>query len=91
VRAFRFIAKATPEQILALLPPEYFQGDKELYHAALIADLPGVSPDGLISQEASETVYKVMSKVQPEVRAAKIDLATTYTNRFTEQALKQIP
>jgi NitT/TauT family transport system substrate-binding protein len=90
VRALRFIAKATPEQIMALLPPEYFQGDKELYHASLVRNLPAVSPDGLITKEASETVYRVMSKVQPEVRAAKIDLAKTYTNRFTEQALKQI-
>jgi NitT/TauT family transport system substrate-binding protein len=90
VRALRFIAKSTPEQIMAMLPPEYFQGDKELYHASLIKNLPNVSPDGLISKEASETVYRVMAKVQPEVRAAKIDLAKTYTNRFTEQALKQI-
>lgn len=90
VRALRFIAKATPEQIMAMLPPEYFQGDKELYRTSLINNLPNVSPDGLISKEASETVYRVMAKVQPEVRAAKIDLAKTYTNRFTEQALKQI-
>ena len=90
VRALRFVAKATPEQIMALLPAEYFQGDKTLYHASLVKNLPGVSPDGLITREASETVYKVMSKVQPDVRAAKIDLAKTYTNRFTEQALKQI-
>jgi NitT/TauT family transport system substrate-binding protein len=91
VRAFRFVAKATPEQIMAILPPEYFQGDKELYHQSLIHNLPNVSPDGMISKEASETVLKVMSKVQPEVRGAKIDLATTYTNRFAEQANKLIP
>jgi NitT/TauT family transport system substrate-binding protein len=91
VRASKWIAKATPEQIMALLPPEYFQGDKELYHQSLLKNLPNVSPDGLISVEASQTVYKVMSKAQPDVKAAKIDLTKTYTNRFTEAALKQFP
>lgn len=91
VRALKWIKKATPEQIVATVPPEYYGSNKALYEAALKKNLDGFSADGLNSMQAAQNVYKVLNAFDPLVQKAKIDLAKTYDNSFVQQALKKNP
>ena len=48
VRADKWIAKATPEQVVKVVPSSYFMGDKKLYIQSFLSNRPALSRDGLI-------------------------------------------
>ncbi len=85
VRAERWMAKSTPEQIADALPKEYWLGDKALYLEAMGNMRTCYSPDGLMTQQAAETVRDVLGSFDPNVRAAKINLEATYDNSFVKR------
>jgi NitT/TauT family transport system substrate-binding protein len=88
VRADQWIAKATPQQIMDLVPPEYKAGNPTVYKDALLKNMIGFSEDGMMSMKAAENVYKVLHQFEPSVIAAgKIDLNTTFDNAFVKKAL----
>ncbi|HUJ01559.1 MAG TPA: ABC transporter substrate-binding protein [Usitatibacter sp.] len=87
VRADKWIAGATPQEIVDLMPDSYKAGNPALYKQGLEKNLGGYSRDGLMSLEAAENVYKVLDRFEPSVmKAGKIDLAKTFDNRFAEKA-----
>jgi sulfonate transport system substrate-binding protein len=87
VRADKWIAKATPQEIVDLMPNEYKAGNPSLYKEALLKNMIGYSEDGELSLKAAENVYKVLAKFEPSVIAAgKIDLNTTFDNSFVKKA-----
>ena len=88
VRALRWISKATPEQIMAVVPPEYKGSDVSLYKAALLKNMIGYSPDGQMSMKAAQNVYTVLKQFEPSVIAAgdKIRLENTFDNTFAKKA-----
>jgi len=88
VRALRWISKATPEQIMAVVPPEYKGSDVSLYKAALLKNMIGYSPDGQMSMKAAQNVYAVLKQFEPSVIAAgdKIKLENTFDNSFAKKA-----
>ncbi len=85
VRAERWMAQATPDQIADALPEEYLLGNRATYIAALGAMRSCYSPDGLMSKQAAETVLKVLSAFDENVRNAKIDLGATYDNSYVNR------
>jgi len=87
VRAVRWLQKATPEQIVAAVPPEYYGDDKANYKAALQKNLAALSPDGLMTMEGAKNVYDVLNAFEPSVKAAKIELEKTFDNSFAQKAL----
>jgi sulfonate transport system substrate-binding protein len=89
VRGLAWIQSHSPEEIAAVVPEDYALGDKPLYIQAIKNSLPMYSPDGRFAPEGAETAYNVLKAFDPEVRNAKIDLATTYTDRFVGKA--QVP
>src|SRR5438067_6877158 len=89
VRALLWLQKASPDQIVASVPAEYYGDDKELYKAALLKNKEGYSADGKMSIEAAEHVYKILDAFEPAVKGKKIDLARTFDNRFVEAALRK--
>ncbi len=91
VRTLKWLAGATPDDILAKLPPDFYQQNPSVYREALRRNLPSFSPDGLLARPAAESVLKAMVKFDPELAGAKVDLDATYQNRFVEQALKALP
>lgn len=91
VRTLKWLAGATPDDIIAKLPPDFYQQNPAVYREALRRNLPSFSPDGLLSPSAAESVLKAMIKFDPELARAKVDLDATYQNRFVEQALKSLP
>ncbi|MGE5617017.1 MAG: ABC transporter substrate-binding protein [Bacillota bacterium] len=87
VRADRWIAKATPQQIVDLMPAEYKSGNPSLYKEGLLKNMIGYSEDGQMSLKAAENVYKVLHQFEPSVIAAgKIDLSATFDNTFAKKA-----
>ena len=87
VRANRWIAKATPQQIVDLMPDEYKAGNPSLYKEGLLKNMIGYSEDGLMSMKAAENVYKVLAQFEPSVKAAgKMDLSQTFDNTFARKA-----
>ncbi len=87
VRADKWIAKATPQEIVDLMPNEFKAGNPSLYKEALLKNMIGFSESGELSMKAAENVYKVLAKFEPSVMAAgKIDLNTTFDNSFVKKA-----
>lgn len=87
VRADRWIAKATPQEIVDLMPNEYKAGNPSLYKEALLKNMIGFSEDGQMSMKAAENVYKVLHRFEPSVIAAgKLDLGSTFDNSFAKRA-----
>jgi NitT/TauT family transport system substrate-binding protein len=87
VRADRWIAKASPQEIVDLMPAEYKAGNPTLYKEGLLKNMIGYSEDGQMSMKAAENVYKVLVQFEPSVKAAgKMDLSQTFDNSFAKKA-----
>ena len=69
VRANRWISKATPQQIVDLMPDEYKAGNPSLYKAGLLKNMVGYSEDGQMTLKAAQNVYKVLAQFEPVLDA----------------------
>jgi NitT/TauT family transport system substrate-binding protein len=90
VRALQWIRSRKVEEIVALMPPEYYQGNRDLYTRAVRNMLESYSLDGRISPAGPPSVMAVLGAFDPNVRRATINLAETYDMRFVEAALRQL-
>jgi NitT/TauT family transport system substrate-binding protein len=87
VRADKWIAKSTPQEIVDLMPAEYKAGNPSLYKEALLKNMIGFSENGEMSMRAAENVYKVLRQFEPSVIAAgKIDLNATFDDSYVKKA-----
>lgn len=87
VRANRWIARSTPQQIVDLMPDEFKAGNPSLYKEGLLKNMIGYSEDGQMSLKAAQNVYKVLVQFEPSVKAAgKMDLNQTFDNTFAKKA-----
>jgi NitT/TauT family transport system substrate-binding protein len=87
VRADKWIARATPQEIVELMPTEFKSGNPSLYKEGLLKNMIGFSESGELSMKAAENVYKVLRQFEPSVmNAGKIDLASTFDNSFVKKA-----
>jgi NitT/TauT family transport system substrate-binding protein len=90
VRALVWLQKASDDQVVATVPPEYYGDEREVYKLALQRNREGFSPDGRNSLAAAQNVYKILEQFEPAVKGAKIDLSKTFDNQYVEAALKRI-
>jgi NitT/TauT family transport system substrate-binding protein len=89
VRALRFIQTSTPEQIVAVVPADYYT-DKAVYTAALKANLETFKHDGAIGMDAAEAVYRDLKTFDPGLQdAPSIDLARTINMQFQQKAAQK--
>ena len=87
VRADKWIAKATPQEIVDLMPAEYKAGNPSLYKEGLLKNMIGYSENGEMTLKAAENVYKVLRQFEPSVmNAGKMDLNATFDNSFVQRA-----
>lgn len=86
VRAEKWIAKATPEQVTAAVPDKYLVEDKALYVRAFENSRRCISQTGMLSAEGAKTVRDVLAAFDPAIGTASIDVAATYDNRFAQKA-----
>ena len=84
--ALAWLGKATTDEIVAAVPPEYYGNDRETYRAMIESNRSRVSPDGRIAPEAAERTYRNLAAFEDTLKNAKIDLAKTYDNSFIERA-----
>ena len=88
VRANRWVAKATPQEIVDLMPDAYKGGNPSLYKQGLLKNMIGYSEDGQMSMKAAQNVYKVLKQFEPSVIKAgdSIRLDQTFDNSVAKKA-----
>lgn len=84
-KTLKFIKTHSATEIAAKMPKDYQGNDKALYVRALQNSLPMFSPDGKMPAGGPETVLRVLSGFNPNVKGKHIDLSKTYTNEFIAQ------
>ena len=87
VRALRWLQKATPDQVLATVPPEYLLGNKAGYLASYNKVKDAFSPDGRFTKEGAENTLKYLAAFNLAVKPSAINLAQTFDNSYVEKAL----
>jgi NitT/TauT family transport system substrate-binding protein len=85
-KTLKWINAATPEQIAAAVPEEYFLGDRELYLAAVKANKPVYSITGIIPPDGMKSAADMLLAFDEELKGAKLDLAKTFDDRFVKRA-----
>ena len=91
VRALKWIKVATPDQLVAALPPEYLLGDKALYLEVFEKLRANYSPDGMITAAAVKNSYEVMKAHNATVRRSPVVwLDQTYDMTFVKNALAKL-
>jgi len=86
VRTLKWIQAHSPEEIAAVLPPEYALGDQDLYVKSIAASKPMFSADGRIPRAGAEIALKVLKQFDPQLREATVDVGKTFDNSFVERS-----
>jgi NitT/TauT family transport system substrate-binding protein len=85
-KTLKWLEKATPEDIAATVPPEYYLGDKALYIASVKANKPVYSLTGVIPASGMQSAADMLTAFDDELKSAKLDLAKTFDDRFVRKA-----
>jgi NitT/TauT family transport system substrate-binding protein len=85
-KTLKWLERATPEQITATVPEEYWLGDKALYTASVKANKPVYSVTGIIPAAGMQSASDMLVAFDDELKSAKIDLARTFDDRFVKKA-----
>jgi NitT/TauT family transport system substrate-binding protein len=91
VRADKWIQKAGAREIINAVPENYLLGDRAVYVDAFLAAKGALSPDGMFPEAGAETARRALASIDPEIAAAKIDLAAIYTNEYAKRANAKYP
>jgi len=86
VRTLKWIEAHSPEEIAAVLPPEYALGDRDLYVKSIAASKPMFSTDGRIPRAGAEIALKVLKQFDPQFPEAAVDVGKTFDNSFVERS-----
>jgi len=88
-KTLKWLEKATPEQITAAVPEEYWLGDRALYTAAVKANKPVYSVTGVIPASGMKSASDMLVAFDDELKNARFDLAKTFDDRFVKKAAGQ--
>jgi NitT/TauT family transport system substrate-binding protein len=86
MKSLKWLQTAKPEDVAAVVPPEYHLGDKPLYIKAVQNSLESYSRNGIVSPEGMASVMDMLKQLDPELKDAKVDLSTTFDDRFVKKA-----
>jgi NitT/TauT family transport system substrate-binding protein len=86
VKSLKWLQTAKPEDVADLVPGEYHLGDKPLYIKAVQNSLESYSRTGIVSPDGMASVMDMLKQLDPELKDAKVDLATTFDDRFVKKA-----
>ena len=87
VHAMQWLRTASIDEIIKSLPPDYYQADEKLYRKSLEKNLAAFQWDGIVTNTAVKSVWDAISVLEPDFKAAKIEMEKTYDNRLIERAL----
>jgi NitT/TauT family transport system substrate-binding protein len=85
-KTLKWLESATPEQVTATVPEEYWLGDRALYTAAVKASKPVYSVTGVIPAAGMKSASDMLVAFDDELKNAKLDLAKTFDDRFVKKA-----
>jgi sulfonate transport system substrate-binding protein len=85
-KTLKWLESATPEQVTATVPEEYWLGDRALYTAAVKANKPVYSVTGVIPPAGMKSASDMLVAFDDELKNAKFDLAKTFEDRFVKKA-----
>jgi NitT/TauT family transport system substrate-binding protein len=85
-KTLKWLEKATPEEIAATVPEDYFLGDKPLYVAAVKANRAVYSITGVIPPAGMQSAADMLLAFDDELKSAKVELAKTFDDRFVKKA-----
>ena len=85
-KALQWMKTARPEDIAATVPEEYLLGDKALYIAAYEHSRASYSLTGMIDPAGMKSAADMLTRFDPELKDAKVDLANTFDGRFAKKA-----
>jgi len=88
-KTLKWLESATPEQVTATVPEEYWLGDRALYTAAVKANKPAYSVTGVIPAAGIKSASDMLVSFDDELKNAKVDLAKTFDERFVKKAAGQ--
>jgi NitT/TauT family transport system substrate-binding protein len=87
VHAMQWLYTASIDDIIKSLPSEYYRADETLYRKSLEKNLAAFRWDGIVSNTAVKGVWDAISILEPDFKAAKIEMDKTYDNALIERAL----
>src|ERR1019366_9042061 len=86
VRPMKWMSKASLDEIMAAVPPEFYGQDKEIYRKSLAANMDGFSKDGHLTLELATATYKSMASSGRLATGAIPDLPRTIDDSFWKAA-----
>ncbi|GGH27232.1 ABC transporter substrate-binding protein [Alsobacter metallidurans] len=89
-KALVWINKSSPAEIAAAVPEEYLLGDKELYELAVKNSKPTYSQTGIVTESGMKSTLDMLKQFDAELKDAKVDLATTFDDRFAKKAAASV-
>jgi NitT/TauT family transport system substrate-binding protein len=90
VETLHWLHAHSAEEVMAKMPKEYVGANPQLYLAALKNTIPMYSKDGRMDPKGAQAVLDVFSQSVPAIADAKVDVSTTYTNQFVDEANKRL-
>ena len=90
VRADKWLAKATPQDILKTVPEAYLLGDKALYLFAYGKIKEALSPDGSISDAGAKATLKALATFDPQIKADRDQTGSDLYQRVREEGERKI-
>ena len=85
-KTLQWLKTASPEDIAATVPPEYLLGDKELYMLSAKNSKASYSLTGVLDPSGMKSTSDMLTKFDPELAGANVDLAKTFDDRFVKKA-----
>ncbi len=89
VHAMQWLKTASIDDIIKILPPEFYKANEAVYRESLEKNIAEFTWDGLVTPEAARRVLAAIAVLDPALKSAKIDTATTYDNALVERALQR--
>lgn len=89
VRALRWLAQASDEDVANTVPKHYLLGDRNLYLTALKRQRPSYSADGRIPAEGAQATLDALAGFNKDISKGRIKLDEVYTNRFVDAVPKR--
>jgi NitT/TauT family transport system substrate-binding protein len=86
VRADKWIANASANDVAKVVPEAYLLGDRALYLFSYDKVREAISPDGMISDAGARATLKALAAFDSNVKPEEIKLGETFTNEFVKKA-----
>lgn len=85
VRADRWLASATPEELVTHVPQQAFLGNREIYIEGFLKNRPAFSPDGRFPDGCARIAAEAVSSVRPDLKDFAFDYGAAFTNAFVDR------